>query len=203
MYCRISLTLDWIFTQSTYWLSWHWLNIHSVYPRISRKLDWIFTRCTHWLAWHWLKAGYVRNIYSVYLWVSSIIWNIYLVYKVVSYSLSNIVSVFLSDYLYNVGYPISAWQTIQYCLAYAIGLARYYRSINLMEVITGIFRRKTDMHAQKLNKQMGCVLLFLGWCSNNRNLKVNTWMECVLPILVWCSNNHGNERIGCTKHGKY
>ena len=153
-----------------------------MYCRISRKLDSIFSRCTHWLTWHWLKAGYVQNIHAVYLWVSSIIWNIYLVYRVVSYSLSNIVSVILSDYLYNVGYPISAWQTIQYCLAYAIGLAGYYQNINLMAGITGISRWKTDMHAQKLNEQMGCILLFLGWCLNNQNLKSNTWMECVLPI---------------------
>ena len=63
-------------------------------------------------------------------------------YKVVSYTLSNIVSVILSDYQYNVRYPISAWQTIQHCLAYAIGLAGYHWNINLMEVITGIFSRK-------------------------------------------------------------
>src|ERR1700729_4369051 len=64
----------------------------------------------------------------------------------------------LSQYFCRIIYIMSG---IQYCLAYAIGLAGYYRSINLMEVITGIFRRKTDMHAQKLNKQMGCVLLIL------------------------------------------
>ena len=58
-------------------------------------------------------------------------------------------------------------------------------------------------NAQKLNNQMGCVLLFLGWCSNHQNLKLNTWMECVLPILVWCSNNHGNEIMSCTKYRKY
>jgi hypothetical protein len=53
-------------------------------------------------------------------------------YKVVSYNLSDIASVTLSDYQYNVGYPISAWETIQYLLADAIRLARHHRNINMI-----------------------------------------------------------------------
>ena len=86
----------------------------------------------------WLKTGWnihsvhLSNIHSVYLWVSLIIWDIYWMYKVVSYNLSDIASVTLSDYQYNVGYPISAWETIQYLLADAIRLARHHRNINLI-----------------------------------------------------------------------
>jgi hypothetical protein len=64
VYLLGSLTLDWIFTQGTYWLAWHWLNSQSVYCQISLTLNWIFTQCTDWLARHWL------NIQSMYCRIS-------------------------------------------------------------------------------------------------------------------------------------
>ena len=52
---------------STHWFTWHWLNIQSVYCRISPTLHWIFTQCTYWLAWHWLNIPSVNLLVGLTL----------------------------------------------------------------------------------------------------------------------------------------
>ena len=50
---------------STHWFTWHWLNIQPVYCRISPTLHWIFTQLTYWSAWHWILVNLTPTEYSL------------------------------------------------------------------------------------------------------------------------------------------